>query len=215
MSPHLDDLVYDLDYVNVRVRLYVNSESVTEHLLQLTEGWPVEDDPDRWGRRPELVHMPGSTIYEEWNHAAAWAREHDAYLLCVTDDVRLAKPVPSELAAALDVREDYGLISTDVHLQHGDFGPRDVVPTSHQAGNRYEFATWCFIANPRAWQDVDPGYKIWYGDDDLIWKVNAAGWKVGYLQGVGVTHFTSTTSHQLPWVMAAAHEDGQLWAATH
>jgi len=214
LSPYLEDLVYDLDYVSVRVRLYVNSEHVPESVIRLVEGWPAVDDPNRWGRNPELVHVPGQTIYVSWNQAAEYAREHDAYLLCVTDDVVLRRPLVGELAAALDVREHYGLISTDPMCGPGDWAPHDVVDTSHQRGNRYMFATWCFIANPHKWVDVDPRYQIWYGDDDLIWKMNAAGHGVGYLRGVGVTHHTSTTSSQLPWVHEAAAEDGQLWVAT-
>lgn len=218
LSPYLDDLVHALDRDSVRVRLYVNSEHVTEHELQLTEGWPVPDRPETehfWARQPELMHMPGESIYSEWNHAAAWARELDAHLLCVTDDVVLTPRHARELSWALDAREDYGLISTDVHTPVSAWAPSDVVPTSHQAGNRYEFATWCFIANPHMWVDVDPRYRIWYGDDDLIWKMNEAGHGVGYLRGIGVTHHTSTTSNQVDWVRQAAGEDGQLWASTH
>lgn len=215
MSPYLDDLVYNLDYMSIRVRLYVNSEHVPESVVRLVEGWPHVNDPDRWGLNPELVHVPEQTIYVSWNQASAYAREHNAYLLCVTDDVVLTKRLPGELAAALDVRPQYGLISTDVTCGPNDWAPYDVFPTSHQANTRYEFATWCFIADPTKWVDVDPRYKIWYGDDDLIWKMNAAGHGVGYLRGIGVTHHTSTTSRQLPWVMEAATEDGVLWAATH
>lgn len=209
LSPHLDDLVHTLAIENsIPTRLYVNSEHVTESLLYIVEGWPHLG-------LIELIHEPDDTIYVEWNKAAIWARERHSYLLCVTDDVVLLPETAPELVAALDVRPDYGLISTDIGVPHPSHAPSDVHAVSHQAGSRYAFATWCFVARVEAWQDVDPRYRIWYGDDDLIWKVNAAGWKTGYLRGEGVTHHTSTTSNQLPWIHAAAAEDGQLWASLH
>lgn len=209
LSPYLDDLVHTLAIENeIPTRLYVNSEHVTESLLYIVEGWPHEGFI-------ELIQMPGDSIYVEWNAAVVWARERLSHLLCVTDDVVVLPETAPELAAALDVRPDYGLISTDTALPYPAHSPSDVTAVSHQAGTRYAFAPWCFIARVEAWQDVDPRYRIWYGDDDLIWKVNAAGWKTGYLRGEGVTHHTSTTLHQLDWVPQAANEDGQLWASLH
>lgn len=202
LSPHLYDLVRTLLDCDTSVRVYVNSSD-------------AQLDRDRLSVHVGVIHMPGYSIYSEWNDAARWARDLGAYLLLVTDDVVITSQVPGELAAALDCRPDYGLISTDVGLTHESFAPSDVTAVSHAKNDRYAFATWCFIARPEAWQDVDPRYRIWYGDDDLIWKVNAADWQTGYLRGVGVTHHTSTTSRQLPWVAQAAHEDGVLWASLH
>lgn len=214
LSPYLTDLVRLLDHQNIQVRLYVNSDEVPSHVAQLGSGFGDYME-DHWAAPPEIIHVPECTIYEEWNLAATYAREQEAYLLCVTDDVVIGPAVAGELALALDCRDAYGLISTDITCTQHDWAPSDVFPVSHQAGSRYQFATWCFIAHPDRWVDVDSRYRIWYGDDDLIWKVNEAGWRTGYLRGVGVTHHTSTTCAQLTWIHAAAALDGQLWASTH
>lgn len=207
LSGDLDDLVYALSLQGVATtRLYVNSEHVTEGLLQLVEGWPVDDEV-------ELHHVPGESIYYGWNHAAEWACELDAYVLILNDDIIIPDGFVTVMHDALDGNEDYGLIG--VQAPHAvNVPPYQVSAHSHHAGDRYSFSAWCFIARPEAWQLIDPGYRVWYGDDDLIWKVNAAGWKTGSLHGVGVEHHVSTTTRQVPGAMAAAHEDGLLWERT-
>lgn len=207
LSPLLDDLVYDLTLQDVFVRVYFNGEHVTESVLQLVEGWPLDDEL-------ELVHMPGASIYHEWNDAAQWACDRDEYLLVLNDDIVIPKGFATSLHDALEGHPEYGLIGVS-EAQPCNQPPYHVNPCSHPAGNRYSFSAWCFIARPEAWQFIDPGYRVWYGDDDLIWKVNAAGWMTGSLHGVGVEHHTSTTTRQVPGAMAAAHEDGLLWARTH
>lgn len=191
-SPHLYDLVQVLLDDDVAVRVYVNDETATfnESL-------------------PDVVHMPGHSIYAEWNEAAIWAREENAHLLLLNDDIVMMPGTVRVLADTLDRYDSYGLIS--VSEQRLVLDPGEVLPTSHQRGNRYSFLPWCALARAKAWQNVDPRYQIWYGDDDLIWKMVQAGWDVGILSGVGAVHHVSTTSQQLPWVSAATHADAQLW----
>lgn len=207
LSEHLTQLINVLDHAPgiCVIRLAVNSEVVPEIVNELHSSYPDLID---------VVHTPELSIYEEWNAAIPWAVKHDAYAFFVTDDVAILPDTPLELVLALEARPDYGLISTQIagEPQHR---PIDVYPVSHQAGNRYDFATWCFMARPESWVDVDAGYKIWYGDDDLIWKVNEAGWRVGVLRGEVARHYTSTTSQQVPWVADAARQDGELWSKTH
>lgn len=210
LSEHLTPLIETLYNVPQetrlkKVQLAVNSEFIPELIFELQSQFPD---------MIEIFHAPDLTIYQEWNYAARWAAQNEAYLLLITDDVRVLPETPLELALALDFRPTYGLISADTRggLRHA---PHDVYDVSHQKGNRYEFATWCFMARPEAWQDVDERYRIWYGDDDLIWKVNETTWGVGVLRGEGVDHYTSTTSRQVPWVGEAAQRDGQLWASLH
>lgn len=207
LSPYLDDLLEHLVREQIPTRLYVNSDGVTESLLYVLEGWPHEG-------LLELAHRPGDTIYAEWNDAAAWAREReDCCLLLLNDDIAVPSGLLTELHLGLDARPDYGLVTVARDAQV--MRPVDVTPKSHGAGNRYELLPWCCVVRPEAWPGVDPAYRIWYGDDDLIWKLNETGWKTGVLEGTGAVHHTSTTSHQFDWVPGAAAEDGQRWAASH
>jgi GT2 family glycosyltransferase len=161
----------------------------------------------------EIIGMPGVSIYSEWNDAAAGARGTGQHLLLLNDDIVMLPGTARALADALDQNPDCGLISVGHTVPA--VSPGAVVRVSHQTGDRRSFMQWCFIARADMWQDVDSRYRIWYGDDDLIWKMTAAGHEVGVLQGVGVSHYVSTTSVQQPWTHQAAGEDGQLWASEH
>lgn len=201
LSPFVYDLTDALADAGVVTRIYVNQPDVT-----------FLSDQFAPGHAPEIVDMHNQSIYQEWNRAAAWAADLGAHLLVLNDDIGMSSCLPGVLSAALDDNPGHALLG--VGQPHPACDPGPIVDVSHQAGNRYEFSAWCFIARPSMWQDVDPRYRIWYGDDDLIWKTNAAGHRVGVLQGCGVTHHVSTTSSQQPWTAHAAWEDGELWTAT-
>jgi hypothetical protein len=195
-SPHLYPLVDLLCSLDIKVRCYVNSEGVAL-------------DPNRLAADAEVIPMYGESIYAEWNDAVSWAEKLGRYLLVLNDDVTMQPCVPKLLVDALEENPTYSLMG--VAEGQGMCAPSGVMPVSHPIGNRYAFSAWCFLARPSMWQDVDPEYRIWYGDDDLIWKVNRAGHGVGALRGVGVVHHVSTTTAQVPWVMEAAHQDGIRW----
>lgn len=202
LSRDLDGLVeYLRDRIDV-VELYVNSDDVPEHVGVREAHVNVY-----------VYHRPGKSIYDEWNEAAHRAREQDAYLLVLNDDIIVPDGFEISLHDALDGHPDYGLMGVSGYSAVNS-PPFAVTAVSHQAGNRREFSNWAFAARPEAWQDVG-AYEIWYGDDDLLWKTTAAGWLIGVLQGLGVEHHVSTTSHQCPWTIEAAGRDHHLWTSSH
>lgn len=203
-SPYLGELVEALKIAQVPTAIYINADDRTRPGLHIPN---VKDVA-------MVVGMPGKSIYQEWNDAAAWAAREDAYLLVLNDDIVMDPCLPAVLAATLDANEYLGLLGVALGEPACEF-PGSLRMISHAAGNRYGFSAWCFMARPSMWQDVDERYQIWYGDDDLIWKVNKAGHgSVAVLESAGVRHHVSTTTHQVDWVMHAAHEDGILWSST-
>jgi GT2 family glycosyltransferase len=195
MSPHLGPLVETLERVGVETRVYVNSVHD-----QVIEDWILPQP---------TIHMPGASIYTEWNHAAAWALDEDAYLLQLNDDIVITQCLPGALAMTMNRESTFGLLGVGEY--HLVCDPGEAVETSFALGNRYAFSAWCFMVRPGTWTDVDERFRIWYGDDELIWNVNAAGWRTGVVRGVGVIHHTSTTSTRCPWTVTAAGEDRVLW----
>lgn len=201
MSPHLLTLVQALQAEDVAVRLMVNSDEMPEQVesIQAAVGWGALD------------HRPGRSIYQEWNEAAEWACELDAYLLVLNDDIGIAPLFATALRQALDEFDSYGLVSADTTCPYPvSLVGAEPVPAGFQRGDRRAFANWAFVARPAAWQMIGD-YRIWYGDDDLICKVGRAGWEVGYARGTGVFHDTSCTTRQLPWTNGAIAADHALW----
>lgn len=204
LSPHFRELLRALLAADVPALVMVNSPEVPD---------TTRDDVAAvgWG---SIEHRPGRTIYQEWNEAAEWACSLDSYLLVLNDDITVPPELGAAMVSALDEHESYGLISTDA----GTPTPQATVgaelhPAGFRAGQRRAFAAWAFIARPAAWQMVGD-YEVWYGDDDLIAKVERAGWEVGYQRGTGVGHDTSCTTRQLPWTNEAVARDYARWVAS-
>jgi hypothetical protein len=203
-SPYLRDLCQSLAAEGIDTRVYVNSDTVAgEIALDIkAAGWDT------------LWHRPGWTIYQEWNDAAEWACSLDAHLLVLNDDIQVAPQFAAWMGNALDRFPEYALISTHAGRPVAFSDPGgNVIPAGFRVGDRRAFANWAFVARPEAWQMIGD-YEIWYGDDDLIAKVGNAGWGVGYLDSVGVAHYTSTTTRQMPWTNEAVARDHARWVAS-
>lgn len=200
MSPHLGGLCQSLAGEQIETRLYVNSGEVPELVRQASadhKGW--------------ICHRPEWTIYQEWNDAAEWACELDAFLLVLNDDIIIAPQFGFWLGEALDRYPEYGLISANPARPTPVSEPGGVVvPTGFRQGDRRAFANWAFAARPMAYHMVG-GFEVWYGDDHLIRQVEDANWYVGHLTSVGVYHDTSTTTRQLPWTNEAVARDHARW----
>jgi hypothetical protein len=204
MSPHLPKLLDAMRDDGVPTLLAVNSDELPQSVRQ------AQADVG-WG---SVEHRPGQTIYQEWNEAAEWACSLDAHLLVLNDDIDPARHLSTALGTALDEHGSYGLISADA----GHPFPQSTIgaelhPAGFRLGARRAFAAWAFIARPAAWQMIGD-YEVWYGDDDLIAKVEAAGWDVGYQRWTGVGHDTSCTTRQLPWTNEAVARDHARWVAS-
>lgn len=151
-----------------------------------------------------IARAPGLTIYEEFNAFARMFNETH-HLAILNDDIVLQSGAIRNLVGALG--ENYGLISgTD---QPGGVGVRQTSGTRRRGGIRSE----AFVVRQGAWpaEGIDERFQIWYGDDDLVWKIERAGWGIGVHEGVYVEHRHSTTISQMDWVPQAQAEDGRLW----
>jgi GT2 family glycosyltransferase len=206
LSSHLADLLAMVraegpDLVG-SVTLYVNDDS--EACRQRVGALGVTGAAVEW--------FPGHSIYHEWNVAADRARAADRYLALLTDDVVLAPGVLATLVDWLDRHPEYGLITPAAAEPYPHVEPTTTRLVTPSDGRR-ELAQWCLVVRPAAWPGVDERFRVWYGDDDLIWKTHAAGWQLAVLYGVGVGHHTSTTISQLDWVGPAIEQDQRLWAS--
>ncbi len=66
----------------------------------------------------------------------------------------------------------------------------------------------CFLARRPAWDAVsgfDPAYFMYMEDVDLCWRLNRAGWAVGYEPAARVRHTQGVSTGQRPYRMLVAH----------
>lgn len=195
LSPYLPTLLEVLAESSCPAMLFDNSEK---------GAFTVEQQ-----QRIEYRWVPGQSIYSSWNMAARMADEAGySFMLLCNDDIEM---LPGTVSALVNALADTNWGALSVGTTDPVVRPASLTATSHIAGTRRAFLQWCFLIRLAAWQDVNPNYKIWYGDDDLLLKLERAGWQYGALQGVGVQHHTSTTLNQTSWVNAAIADDIALW----
>jgi N-acetylglucosaminyl-diphospho-decaprenol L-rhamnosyltransferase len=71
----------------------------------------------------------------------------------------------------------------------------------------------CFLARRGVLEDLggfDEGYFMFAEDMDLCWRVNRAGWRVGFEPGAVVTHQEGVSRRRHPYRMALAHHRSAL-----
>lgn len=157
-----------------------------------------------------LAPMRGQSLYAMWNQAFRWSAHKAGACAIMNDDIVLRPDVVGELFMAL-MENDLTLVSVD----HGEGADRrarsvDVVHGTYRQGG---IAGWCFMVKSASVPQIDERFRIWYGDDDLVWKVDQAGGRCGIARGVTVEHLESTTVSSVPWVSEAIAEDSALWAS--
>jgi hypothetical protein len=169
-------------------------------------------DNSQDGVLADAIHRPGWTIYEEFNEfAATWrSRAHLAYL---NDDIVIEPGTLDALAAELDGNEDLGLVSVDRQAETPRVEPRRIRRTEGTV-RMGGINSWLFMVKRHCWplKGIDERFKIWYGDDDLIWKIrNDVGKEVAVVEGVSARHEWSMTLNTVPGVGSLQAADGELW----
>jgi len=152
---------------------------------------------------------PGWTIYEEFNEFGELWNNH-AHMAYLNDDIVMAPGTLDALAAEFVGNADLGLISVDRDEARARVRPsrvRRTAGTVRQGG----INSWLFMVRRFCWPGIDERFQVWYGDDDLIWKIRERDKEVAVLEGVSVEHRHSLTLNTIPGVGELQAADADLW----
>jgi hypothetical protein len=152
---------------------------------------------------------PGLTIYQEFNEFGA-DFNNSAHMAFLNDDIVMAPGTLDAMAAELDGNDDLGLISVARDASTPACDPERVrrcEGTVRMGG----INSWLFMVKQENWHPIDERFQIWYGDDDLVWKIRQSGKEVAALEGVTAKHEWSHTLVTIPNVGHLQAEDGRLW----
>lgn len=202
-SPVLLELVDLLD-----VDVAVSSLIVGDNGIDL-DTWCDLDERHRHSRHKMLLApMRGRGLYSMWNQAIKYAATRSGVCAILNDDIRLQIGDIRALYNALTL-DDFDLVSVD----YGEGAETrafnvDIVNGTYRMGG---IAGWCFMLKAVGAPQIDERFQVWYGDDDLVWKVNENGGRCGIVRGVTVEHLGSLSINQEAWVPQAAAEDRALW----
>lgn len=160
------------------------------------------------GGKVAVLDLRTVPFYAMWNQAiTAAARRTDTRLAILNDDIALPLGAVGRLAVALD-EHDLTVVCPDYH-RTGGTGVELVTGTYRQGG----ICGFAFLVDAARCPLIDTRFRLWFGDDDLMWKVAKAGGRMGILRGVPVDHLHSQTVATVPWAADAWAEDAALWAS--
>ena len=149
-------------------------------------------DQARQDSRLHIVHRPRSWLYGMWNEMITRASlEQDTYLAILNNDIHLPA---GALRAMQQTMTEYHVAFIDAGLSADDpLVPRAV------AAHWWQRTGYAFMLRSRWWREqafaIDPGLRIYWGDDDLARRAHARGGQLCVMEGVGCTHAVSQTQY--------------------
>lgn len=194
----LDELSKQNEYT--KILLFDNGS--TDDTRELAMSYP----------RLEYIYRPDSTIYEMWNEGWAIAQKR-CKIPCVAflnNDISISSRFLSTLRDAL--RADKNLWAVypcyDPRTRDRDAGVVYTKGTYRQGG----MCGFAFMIKGEAPIDaVDERFQWWYGDDDIAYKIDQAGYKIGRVPKTYVHHIGEATSREIEGIGKLKEQDMRLW----
>jgi GT2 family glycosyltransferase len=143
-----------------------------------------------------ILPTEGLSIYQMWN--LGWAMYPNTHLAILNDDIYFLPGTLAELSRALIDNPEIAAICPDYNRPtEAGMSPAIVVmPTTSTYGNG-GLAGFAFMLNTSLpIPKIDEKFQWWYGDDDLVYNIERAGYKVAKLLGVPVAHAQGLSSRQ-------------------
>lgn len=174
--------------------------------------------------RLRAAHRPEATIYEMWNEAFRYALDAfpngEVNLALLNNDIRLAPGTLAALSKALRSDEAWWAVSVDPtwRVEQGlalHPEPVEAFGTYRHGG----LVGWAFMVKAENWRDVehpvDPQFRWWGGDDDLVFSIAERGGKVARVRGVPCDHVGEGTAQDTgnEWVHAEKEQDRKRFEA--
>lgn len=165
---------------------------------------------------PDVIHVglytasPETSIYQKWNQFAAQWSEH-AHMAFLNDDIEMMPSTLPVLASALVGA--MGMVSVAAVPNEPKINEhrhvRPVNGTYRQGG----ISGAAFVVRKGCWptNGIDERFRVWNGDDDLVWKLRENGHGVAVHEGVTVRHVHSMTINALSWCAEQQGRDFALW----
>lgn len=206
------------------------TQSIVEQ-LQNMEGWnhcwildngKGEDDTWDWLQNiikiyKKFTPLPaaGMTIYEMWDKGFYCSRFVDNVLF-LNNDVKLHPRTITALNQALESDAKIGIAYPDYNCQRA-FGGLCNYRITSGTFRHGGMSGYCFMLKRAAvkWGPplIDPSFKLWYGDDDIAFEVERAGYKQARVVGLPIEHIGQATTNAHPEVMEHIPRDREAFIA--
>lgn len=184
--------------VRSSVRIYDNGYDNLKDNIGLDDNW--------------IVDAHGWPFYKMWNDAWLYASEncYDAVAL-LNDDIVLHSDSLEIAFDALMGGSRIGIVGLNYERRVAEGADPSLGLRFAQGARRnHGIGGQAFLLKASLWgivPPIDEEYVIWYGDDELFYNVEAAGYCLRVAMGAPVDHEESTTLNKHPELLARTGED--------
>lgn len=212
-ADHTEHLLDQLTHED-HERLWIFDNGSTDRTPRL-----LADHPDP---RIHVVDRPGAGIYAMWNEGWLAALNATAggpvAVAVLNNDIDFLPGTLAALRDALYAGQDRWVVYPDHRRRcaqgRGDDGRVTATEGTYQHGG---MCGWAFMLRGEAHTEglplIDEGFAWWYGDDDLVAGVLAAGRLVCRVDGLPVDHVSEATAVHHSWTDEAKVADARRWRA--
>lgn len=142
--------------------------------------------------RLKVSTRPQAWLYGMWNEMVSRASARPGTVLALlNNDIRLPTGGLRQMYLAM---EGYEMAFIDA-----DRDPSDPLQAKPVAADWWDRTGWAFMLRADFWRGqpfaVDPGLRLWWGDDDLARRAQARGGRLCRMQGVGCFHAESQSEY--------------------
>ncbi len=144
-------------------------------------------------QRLVVSHRPNARLYAMWNEMVFRAsQDENTSLAILNNDIRLP-PLGLRTMQQAMRGFDLAFIDRNHDVEASPIEPR-IVPADWP-----QRTGWAFMMRAAYWRNqpyaVDPGLRIWWGDDDLARRAQMRGGRLCIVEGIGCFHAESQTAY--------------------
>lgn len=209
--------------IPVRDQLHL-TQSIVEQLKEQI-GWDkcwIMDNgsgPDTAAYLETLDHerfssnwCPNLTIYEMWNAGFIQSQTFDAeYVAFLNNDIYMVPNTIQMLKNALSFNKQAWISYPDYNeTKPGIINYKETKGTYRHGG----MSGFCFMVKAKkiTWRPIiDTRFRLWYGDDDLVFNIEKHGGKQIRILGLPVQHIGQATTNQHPELFPLISQDRELF----
>jgi hypothetical protein len=187
-----------------RILLTVNLEEYVEPIkeffrfsepnIEIIETWPF-----------------GRSLHHGWNVAIEMARQANAWLAVLNDDIELmASDAVAKVAEVMAAHPSYAIVGMNWLEDPENTAPgAEPVRRVHGTYRNHGVGGFAWVCDPLKTDTVPCDFEWWYGDDHLVWSAEDRGYKVGIANHVHVKHVNSLTANSgnHDWIEEAKTRD--------
>jgi glycosyltransferase involved in cell wall biosynthesis len=195
----IDELIAQAEYKKIFVYDNGSTDGTAEYI-------------DGLGRGVERIWTPKMSIYEMWNDGWSRCQKLHRYpnVAILNNDIKIPKKFISTMATHLRKEKGVWAVYPDYKkIKRKPDGTITKTKGTYRKGGLSGFAF--MIKGEMPIEKIDTRFQWWYGDDDLVYKIEKKGYTAARINGLVINHISGASASQLENRAKKISEDKKLW----